>query len=240
MPIGMLEPDYEEPYDRWKKDPSPDNNALFMKKLQPVLDGAVKTHLGQSGPTIMSRARLMALDGLRSYDPAKGKLQSHLYNHLQGLKRFSRQQTTGVHIPERALIDRYGMDSAFQELTAEFGREPSDAEVSDRTGFSRRRLKKLRSYNPAVAEGTMEGLDGGFGGVRLPGERDDMTLEIVYDELDPYHQRVMEMAMGYGGHEALPNHEIARRMGRSPGAISQAKLRIQKMLDEGSDLRGVM
>jgi hypothetical protein len=235
---SMLEPDLAPHYEAWKKKPGPEGNAMILKALDPVIDGAIKTHVGAPNPLIKSRARLMTLQGLAGYDPARGRLQTHLYNHLQGLKRVNRQQTTVLRVPERVSLDRYNLKNYTDELSNELGREPTDNEIADRTGFSVRRLAKVRSYNPALAEGTIDEASGGvYGGVTQPGSLPrDFHHQLVYDELDAHHRKVMEFALGMNGHKQLGNMAIARRLKRSPGAISQAKLRIQRKLDEAEGL----
>lgn len=241
----MLEDDLRPQYTAWKAAPGPLTNAPMLKALQPTIDGAIRTHVGEPNPLLTSRARLMALEGLQGYDPKRGRLQSHLYNHLQGLKRVNRQQTTILKVPERISLDRYNLENAEQELSHTLGRDPTDDELSDHTGFSNKRIAKVRQYNPAVAEGTIDDVtqgQGPMGGMTNPGAIPGrpVHMDIVYDELDPYHRKVMEHALGMNGRRQLSNMDIARKMKRSPGAISQAKLRIQKMLDDAEALSEVL
>jgi AraC-like DNA-binding protein len=238
---SMLEPEYEEDYNRWKADPSPANNAMILKKLHPTIEGAIRTHVGKPDPLLTSRARRMALSGLKTYDPSRGRLQTHLYNQLQGMKRVARQQGQILSVPERVSIDRYHLEQTTRQMADELGREPSDDEVMDRMGMSPRRLKTLRRYRPGVAAGALEDPETGdeftgevSGPTSVP--EGDLWPKVVYQGFDPYHRQVMAMTLGWYGHDPLPNHEIARRLKRSPGAISQAKARIQKQLDEEHDL----
>lgn len=246
MPIGlspdMLEDDFREPYTAWKAKPGPDTNAAMLKALHPTIEGAVRTHVGEPNPLIVSRARVMALQGLQGYDPKRGRLQSHMYNHLLGLKRANRQQTTILKVPERVQMDKYHLENSTKELRAVLGREPTDDELADHTGFNPARIAKVRGYKAGLSEGHMSDLEEqglGFtgGGVKMPGQVPaSHWRDIVYDELDDHHKKVMEYAFGLNGRKALPNHVIAAKMNRSPGAISQAKARIQKMLDEEHEL----
>lgn len=242
-PLGdgsMIEPKYRDTYKTWKATPSPQANATFLKALHPVMEGAIRTHVGEPNPLLMSRARIMTLDGLNSYDPTRGRLETHLYNHLQGLKRANRQQMQILKVPERIQLDHYHLGAAEMDLTNELGREPTDGELADKTGFSMKRLSTLRRYSPAVAEGAMTDPETGAeysGETHDPqGDENRAKLQLIYDELDPYHQKIMEYGLGLNGRRALPNDMIAAKMNRSPGAISQAKLRIQKMLDEMDEL----
>lgn len=242
MPIGaspdLLEDDLREPYTAWKAGASPVTNSAMLKALHPTIEGAIRTHVGEPNPLITSRARVMALDGLGGYDPKRGRLKSHMYNHLLGLKRANRQQTTILKVPERIQLDKYHLGNAENELRAVLGVEPSDDQLADHTGFSPARIAKVRSYNSGISEGYMENASEGqvFGGTKAPTEQKSHWPEIVYDGLDDYHRKIMELAFGLNGRKPLQNQEIAAKMNRSPGAISQAKSRIQKMLDEEHDL----
>lgn len=246
MPTGQLETEYEAPYTTWQADRTPDGNARMLEAVRPVVETAVHNYVGKSNPLILSRARLMALEGLRSYDPSRGRLNAHLYSHLQGLRRVNREQTTILHVPERVALDRHGLESAGNELRAELGRAPTDSEIADRTGFSPRRLARVRSYAPAAAEGAFETTESGgvLGSTMVPGgvadSRQALWRDVVYDELDAHHQKVMEYAFGLHGRRPLSNMDIAKKMGRSPGAISQAKRKIQLLLDEADELRPVV
>lgn len=238
----MLEPDYAEVYNAWKADPSPTQNARLLKTIHPAIEGAVNAHVGSTNPLLLSQARRMALDAVRNYDPRRSRLKTHLFNQLQGLKRVNRQQTAILKVPERVALDRYHLENYTKELAHELGREPSDAELLNRTGFSARRLQRLRSYNPAVAEGQMidqeTGLPTGFsGGVVDPRASDrNIWLTMVYDDLSPIDQQIMEYAFGLNGRRPRQNQEIARLLKRSPGLISQRKKAIQKLLDQEPEL----
>jgi DNA-directed RNA polymerase specialized sigma subunit len=162
-----------------------------------------------------------------------------MYNHLLGLKRANRQQTQIIKVPERVAMDKFHLENATKELRATLGREPTDEQLADMTGFSPTRMAKVRSYNSGISEGFMDDVSEGqvFGGVKsMARPEKSYWADIVYDGLDDYHKKIMEHAFGLNGRKPLPNQEIAKKMNRSPGAISQAKLRIQKMLDEEHEL----
>jgi len=236
----LLEDDFREPYTAWKSAPGPLTNAAMLKALHPTIEGAIRTHVGEPNPLLVSRARVMTLQGLQGYDPKRGRLKSHMYNHLLGLKRANRQQTTILKVPERVQLDQYHLGQAADELRAVLGREPTDEQLADHTGFNPARIAKVRSYRSGLSEGGIEDATGGqvFGGVTTPGGGPDPSYwrDIVYDGLDDHHKKVMELAFGLNGRKPLQNQEIAAKLHRSPGAISQAKGRIQKMLDEENDL----
>lgn len=237
MPTSMLEPEHTEAFGTWKGAKTPEANAAILTHLQPTIDKAIRTHVGEPNPLIVSRARRMTLDSLHGYDPTRSRLQTHLFNQLQGLKRVSRQQGSVMKVPERVSLDRYNLENAHQELVHELGRDPNDAELADRTGFSHKRMKHVRTYNPAVAEGTLEASNPEqmvFGGTGSP--RSTMWHQIVYDDLSPMDKLIFEHTMGHNGKKILANHQIADKIRRSPGLVSQRKKYIQEQLNKGDEL----
>jgi len=244
MPIGtskdMLEDDFRPDYEAWKTKPSPLTSTALLKTLHPVIEGAIRTHVGQVNPLLMSRARVMTMEGLPGYEPKRGRLSSYTYNHLLGLKRANRQQTTILKVPERVAFDKYHLESATDELRATLGQEPTDDQLADYTGFSPARMAKVRSYNSGLSEGYIESGEysgnSAFGGSRAAKKEQSPWASIVYDGLDDYHKLIMEHTLGLNGKKRLSNQDLAHKLRRSSGAVSQAKLRIQKLLDEEHEL----
>lgn len=235
--MDYLEDDFKEPYTAWKTSPSPAANAAMLQTLQPVIDKGIRAHVGEPNPLLVSRARQLTLTGLRSYDPTRSRLQTHLFNQYQGLKRIARQQSQVIKAPERVIFDQQALRQHEQELTDELGRTPSDAELANHSGFSLKRIAKVRQYQPGVSTGMMETLAPGFTGGMQPDTRAQQSwVELVYDDLAPLDQRILEHTLGLHGRRPLSNQELARKLNRSPGAISQRKARIQQLLDKEQTL----
>jgi DNA-directed RNA polymerase specialized sigma subunit len=235
-----LEQEYIEPYDAWKADPSPANNAAMLKAIDPVIRKGVSANVGQgANPLMQSRARQLALKSLGTYDRTRARLNTHLTNSLQGLRRQDRQATNVLRAPERVILDQRKLLEYEQELADELGRDPTDIELSNRSGFSAKRLAKIRGWHPGMAEGTVEQTDTNLLsslGVGPSQEARDMWTQIVYDDLPPMDQKIMELSLGLNGRKPLSNQEIAQKLGRSPGAISQRKKKIQEALNQEPEL----
>jgi len=237
---SLLEDNLKDPYETWKNDQTPAGNAAFLKEIDPIINKAIRTHVGKPNPLTRSRARRMALDSLPKYDPSRARLQTHLFNQLQGLKRYNAQQGHGVRVPERVALDRHVIDTASQELRDDLGREPSDSELAELTGFSHKRISYVRGYNPAMSQGFFAGVGeasgtGGFSpAVEQP--QSDAWIRLIYEDLDPLDQNIMEYTLGLNGSPVLSNQQIAAKLNRSPGAISQRKMRIQHLLDQEAEL----
>lgn len=235
--MDYLEPEFKEPYEAWKANPTPATNLQMLTTLQPVMERGIRANVGSSNPLLASRARKLTLEGLKTYDPTRARLQTHLFNQYQGLKRISRQQNQVIKAPERVIFDQQTLRNHEQQLTDDLGREPTDRELANHSGFSLKRIAHVRKYQPGVSEGLMEGLAPGFaGGLRADQRAQDMWTELVYDDLPVMDQKIMEYSLGLHGRRPLSNQDIARKLGRSPGAISQRKARIQALLDQEQEL----
>lgn len=238
-PIG-LEPEYEAPFNAWKAGANPETTAGILKALQPAMDQGIRLFTGQAqpSPNLRSRARQTTLQALGTYQPAKGGLKTHVVNAMQGMRRINRNEQNPITVPDRAYLDNIQLRHASADLEYNLGREPSDQELADRTGFSLRRISKVRQMvRPAVPSSFFEQQDDGESdGGFMPSVVTPQTHEVlhaaVYDELDPIGQKIFEWTIGYNGQPRLTNQQVARRLGLSPSAVTQRKSRIQRRMEE--------
>lgn len=240
-PVGYrqsqgLEPEFATAFNTWKQDPSPQNASSFVKAVRPIIDTAIKP-LGDS-PALRGRAKQIVISAAGSYDPQKAGLRTHLMTHLQGLKRIAAQQELPIHIPERALLQQRAVQQAVGELSDQLGREPSDSEVADFTGLSRRRLTQLRMLQRPVAESaaTRTSPEGQSYDPAVESDPRAVLEDFVYSDLPPRDQLIMDYALGRNGRPQLAGREIAQTLGVSPGAISQRLAAIQERFNVVQDL----
>jgi len=233
---NYLEDEYRDAYTAWKAAPGPDTNRAIVEQLQPVVAKGIQM-FGKSDPLARSRARQLTLKSLNTYDPNRARLQSHVLNHLKGLQRQSRQAEF-IRAPERVVLESSQLREYEQALRDELGRDPTDVELSDRSGFSPTRIAKVRRYQPGTTVGALEGL--GVDTSQLPGEsmspQRNLSLHIVYDELPPTDQKIMEWTLGLHNQRRLSNKQIAQKLGITPAAVSQRKARIQQKLENAESL----
>ena len=231
-----LESKYSAPYDLWKRNPTPSNAGALLKTVQPEIERGISAHVGQSNPILKSRARRMALTAIKSYDPSRARLGTHIVNQLQGLKRVSRQQTQILPIPERVSIDRNNVERTKAELGDELGREPNLDELADKTGLSVRRLSYIQKFRYPIAEGTIDhrmSQEEGAGFMPAVQQKDsDSWTQFVYSDLDNTNKKIMEWTLGMHDQPVLSNLAIAKKLQITPGAVSQRKAIIQKVLDQ--------
>lgn len=234
--MDKLEDKYKQPFNTWKAAPTPQSTALLLKTVQPEIVRGISAHVGQGNPNLNSKAKRMALQAMRNYDPTRASLGTHIVNSLQGLKRVARRQTQILPMPERVVLDQGHVERAKAELEDELGREATVSELADKTGLSTKRINYVNKFRYAMPEGMFasmgeESEDGGFMPAVDQGQSNSW-LEFVYADLDPTSQKIMEWTLGMNGAKQLSNQAIARKLGMTPGAVSQRKFKIQQALNQ--------
>lgn len=230
--------DFDAAYTQWQTNKNPETNTALLKTIQPVVDTAVMSYAGNNAnPSLRSRAKMMALKALETYDPARGNVRTHLLSQLQSIRRAAAQSQNIITIPEQVGLDYGTLSDAEAELQDELSRDPTDDELADRTGLSVRRIQKIRAFHQPLSEGTTQQVteDGQPGDVAssIPGATsgEDAWFNFVYDDLTPTDKLVADMLLGRHGRRRASTQEIARRLNITPGAVSQRAAKIQAMLD---------
>jgi hypothetical protein len=205
----------------------------MLKTVQPVIDSAVKTYATAApGPLLTSRARRIVLDSLPTYDPSRAGLRTHLTSRLQGLRRIHANQSHVIHIPEMIKIDSSRLAEGENFLKDDLGRDPTDLELADHTGFSLKRIGRLRKADFGVPEGLL-GKDKETGEPASPAVQgdNDAWVDFIYRSSAPTDQAILEHTLGLNGRRPLSGQEIAKKMGITPAAVSQRKAKLQTLID---------
>jgi len=234
--------DFNDFHKQWQAAKTPENNTQILHRVQPVIDTAVASYASSNpSPTIKTRARLMALKALESYDAKRGNVRTHLLSQLQGLRRLSAQEQNIISVPEQVSLDYQHLSAAENELRDKLSRDPTDEEIANETGLSARRIKKIRAFNVPVASGattrnTDEENYGGDVASQIPthGAAEEAWLDFVYGDLAPTDQLIMDLTLGRNGRKPTSTQEIARRLNITPGAVSQRAAKIQTLINQRS------
>jgi DNA-directed RNA polymerase specialized sigma subunit len=222
-----------EEYMTWKQSPTKNNLGPLMKKLDPVIDKALKSYGGSAADSLKARARLMTVDYLNSYDPSKGMaLSSYLHQNLKSLNREKAKRSYTVHIPENVLLQKNKLYQATKTFESENGREPNVDELSDITGIPRKAIERSRGYKGTVAASTAttEKGDNLYSSTK---DYEQIWSDYVYHDLDPVDKKIFEWSTGYSGSKIIPKGEMARKLGITPAAVSLRVNKIVKKLEDG-------
>ncbi len=227
--------DLNTAYETWQQRQDPTNMRALLKAADPVIGRAITQYAG-GDKAMRARAKRLAVQAFRNYDPKhETKLKTHLMIRLRPLQREYTRRTSPLAVPERVQLDQLRLRTAEQALTETYGREPSDDEIAEYMGLSKRRIAHVRSYAKGVlAESQMRNAEGEL---QLPGSEQvtssDIWVEYVHHDLDPKDKKIMEWKTGYGGHDVLSTNEIAKRLRISPSAVSQRAAKIAQRLEAG-------
>lgn len=228
-------------FDTWKKAPNPTLNTKLLSTVQPVIDTALSSYVGPNPtPAIRSRAKLMALKALSTFNPQEGNVRTHLLSQMQSLRRLNAQEQNIIAIPEQVGLDYQKLTEAENEMRDRLSRDPTDDEIADATGLSVRRIKKIRGFHQPIAEGSTiietgdDYADAGGIASKIPGQTDaqDAWLDFVYGDLSPTDKLIMDMTLGRNGRKKISTQEIAKKLNITPGAVSQRAAKIQNMLNQ--------
>lgn len=231
---------FNQQFQSWTKNPTPESNMQIISAIQPTIDTALSSYVGKNPTPIMrSRARLMALNALKTYDPNRGNVRTHLLSQMQGLRRLAAKENNIISIPEQVGLDFQKLDQAENELRDKLNRDPADNEIADFTGLSVRRIRKIRSFHQPLAEGTTTAVTDSENAPTevastLPGNtsQTDAWLDFVHDDLGPVDKLIMDLTLGRNGRRRASTQDIARRLNITPGAVSQRAAKIQAMIDK--------
>jgi len=219
----------------------PDLVDMWNKKNhQPAYDELMNRHEGmvysQSNkyraspvpqPALESQAWQHFDDAVKTYKPDKGaKFSTHLNYRLRKLDRYNKTYQNMARIPEDLAYKIGDHDRVEDNLQQSLGRQPTNKELADGMGEDTsavRRLRKARRQD--LYQGQYEG------------EQDDPdvdtpeTQSLIKDiraELKPQEQEVYDHLTGENRH--TNKTELARKLGMSPGRLSQITGSIAKKM----------
>jgi len=222
----------------WMRSPTPTLSTHLLKQLNPTIQKAITTHVGPTAsPTIKSRAKMLALDAAQSFQPSSGaKLPTHVFSQLQSLKRYAGQEGMVVGIPERMAIQRRRLDRVTSDFKNENGRDPSDDEISSLSGLNVKELSKLRRLPAVINEGRFYDTSNPEASPDLPAVENHAKpqqawLNFIYHNSSEQDKVLLEHSFGLNGKPKLDNMGIAAKLGVTPAAISQRKVKLQEQLD---------
>jgi len=221
-------------YSLWARTGAQSDAAAMLRALDPVLRSAVTTYAGRDDPTAYSRAKLLALKALRTYNPDKSRLSTYLMHQLQPLRRFAAKRLEVVNVPERVKSDGAALASARAALTDGLDRTPTLQELADKTGISAKRIRHVEGFRPVAVE--VDEYSDEPTALARQRRRMELWQDYVYHDLDPVDKRIFEQRTGYLGSKVQSVSAVAKALRVTPGAVSQRADKIAKKLQEGESL----
>lgn len=229
-----IEDEYYELYYRYKFGTDEEALRELLKALRPVIEKGLRTFAGPSAKYLYGRAKLIVKHAIDIYDPQKAPLKSYIMLHLQRLLRET-GKTGVIEASEQQRVEFKRLQDATKELEDSLGREPTDEELADYTGFSLKKIEKLRRALGGLPESqyqTMEVLSG----KQLSPETMELIMDTVYIELDVLDKFIMEHYFGLRGKRQMTIEEIARSLNKSVGWVHKRIRFIEAKISEIAEL----
>lgn len=210
----------------------------LYKSYKPLLNEATKkasynSNIPQAAHKMYAAQNFM--DSLKTFDPNKASLNTHVYNAVnQKANRLNYQYQNLGHMPETRQMQIGKFQSEMENMRADLGREPSQAELSDRLGLGLKDVSRLQTEvrkDLALAEGTEEQ-------TYFESSQDEEMLDYLYYDLGEEEKVVYEYMFGKHGKPRYekPNKKVDYKRIASQVNFSESKVRslannIAKKLD---------
>src|ERR687885_382302 len=170
----------------------------------------------------------------------------------QAMQRGLQHQARTIRIPVHIGQELSRLRAAERKLSAELGRDPTDAELASTLGIDPAHLDELRAAERVPV--SLETPVGGEGEAELgellaaegPSPLEEVALELeeesirrALERLDDTARRVIELRFGLGGAEPLTLREGAQKMGLSAEGVRELERRALRRLAEERELQAL-
>lgn len=192
----------------------------ILKAYQPYIGREVDRWSGSGlSPLLLrSEASRLAIGAIKTYDPSRAQLQTHLVTALKGLDRFVNTYRDDVRLPLEKAQLAGKVYQARQELESELGREATASEIATRAGVGQTSLGHLKRYQASLY--SVLGEAGAGQPVRGDIDHQQLAADFLFQSLSPQQQLVFGYSTGYGGKPQLGNNAIAGKLGVSATRVS--------------------
>lgn len=236
----MANNDINTLYQSYVTAPGPDTLRGVVDALEPSINYAVSS-IGAAGDNLIkTKARLVAGNAIKKFDPAAGaNLPTWVSNQLMQLRRFRRETQMPIKVPERTQLDAYTIMNKEKEFIDLNDREPDLDELADFAKMPAKRIEKVRrSFRKMPSEGAIEAA-GGLSQYNTDYANESMSY--VYRESDKLDKKIIEMKTGYGGkYDTMQPKDIAIKLGLTPSQLTRRSAKIfMKMQKYESALSGI-
>lgn len=212
----------------WQRIQRGDSSAAgeFLTEMAPTITKAVNSYAA-GDKIFFTKARILALDAAKSYDPSKGaNISTHVFNQLKQLQRIAAQRGNLTKVSENVAQQRSVVQRAIRELTAELGDDPTAEQVADKVGMSIKRVDALMNHRPVVPESLAVNPEGDSFIPAAENRALELYDTVIYNELDNVDKKIYEWSTGYGKGEKLSGTQIAQRLKLTPAAVSKRYAKI--------------
>lgn len=216
---------YSRAYNKWVVSRTPEDMANIVEAFMPTVNAEIMQY---SGPKelLRSRGRYLVTQAIKSFNPmGNAKLNSWVVTNLRQLSRYGKRLRP-IRSSEAMIRNAAELASVEKRLEDDLGRKPTDDELVDETGWSKKTIADIKKSSIATVNGAMfEDDDEDEGTMYDPGTvRPDSlsyAAEAVYMGLDDKDKAIFDGKTGMHGKEQVSGTSLADMLKLTPAAISQ-------------------
>ena len=226
---------YTQAYNKWVVDQSPENMAKLVSAFMPTINSEIQQYSG-SNALLRARAKSYVISAIKSFDPMGGtKLNTWVTTNLRQLSRYGKRLRP-IRSSETLIRNAAELNKVSKELEDSLGRKPTDEELQDSTGWSKKEIEKIRASSvAAVGQDTFERqLDEGTPEAPSVDSMDSTryAMDATYMSLNDIDRAIFDHRLGAHGATKMNGNDIAKMLGVTPAYISQRASRIGDTLSE--------
>lgn len=224
---------YTQAYNKWVLDRSPENMAGLVSAFMPTINAEIQQYPG-SKELLRSRAKAYVVDAVNKFDPTgKTSLNSWVVTNLRQLSRYGKRLRP-VRASEDMIRNAAELNKTTKELEDELGRMPTDDELQDSTGWSKKMIEKIRKSSPAAVTSAAYETTGDGGEPDAPAitSMDEIPYaqDAAYASLNARDKAIFDYKLGLHGKQQLSGADIAKKLKVTPAFVSQRSSSIGELV----------
>lgn len=218
MSVGDKDVEY---WQNWKRDKNPQTLSTLLKQVKPVIYKATSINQGSLAPAVIeAEAKIQAVKAFETYDPRRGvKLSTHLTNYMQKVNRLNYKYQEIYSVPEHRRIKFTSFEQVRERLKDLYGRSPTDQEMADEMQWSVAEVNRFMLENKKELSDTQPYSSD----IHSNDTQRQTTLQYVYNDLSPKHQKIFEHTTGYNDKPIYDNEKLRQKFKLTQGQLSYAK-----------------
>jgi DNA-directed RNA polymerase specialized sigma subunit len=213
----------------WKRTRDPQTLSKLLDRLHPLIvreTGKWQSAVPQAA--LESKARLLTVDALESYNPNMGAaIGTHVTSRLRKISRSVYPYQNVARLPENKQLMYNTFQVAQNKLVDDMGREPTAEELGDELRWT---PKRVTEFQRSFGRRELVESEGAF---MEDAHEDSHLVDFYYHGLPPDDKLLFEHMVGYGGKKVLNNSELMKQFKMTQGQLSYKK---RKFVD---DLKGI-
>lgn len=236
-----------ELWKRWKKTQKPEHLEPLLKAYEPLLQQKMRSYRAPfAGPESAFKGELQQhfIEALKTYDPSKGAaIGTHVNWRIQKAMRYNNKHQNLAYIPAGQTSLIAPIKRAIEELTEEYGREPSASEIATHLQSSgeeelqritaKRVETVIKAQRKNVPSSSLEGMEEHF-----PNFEESQIavaaqiLPSIFPNKPEFHT-LFNHTFGTNEHPQITSTSaLAKKMGKTDQQISHMKTQMGNILKQ--------